>query len=155
MIANAEPRQRTLTLTFLVVKVPSAYNAILGRPSLNAFRAVVLMYHLLVKFSTSSGVDEIRRDQLLARQRYSASLRPPLPETLSLKTIDSRDEENIVRAETMEELLTIALDDQNQEKQVKISSRLNPEDANELTKALWPNADIFAWSAADMPGISS
>ena len=54
----------------------------------------------------------------------------------------------------MEELLTIALDEQNQERQVKISSRLNPEDANELTKALRRNVNVFAWSIANMPGIS-
>ena len=53
-----------------------------------------------------------------------------------LKTIDFWDEEKIMRTETMEELLTIALDDQDPKKQVKISSRLNPEDADKLTKAL-------------------
>ena len=54
----------------------------------------------------------------------------------------------------MEELFAIALDNQNLKRQVKISSRLNLEDANELTKALWRNMDIFAWSIANMPGIS-
>ena len=34
---DIEPHQRTLRLTFLVVKVPSAYNAILGCLGLNAF----------------------------------------------------------------------------------------------------------------------
>ena len=47
---HIEPYQRTLRLTFLVINVPSAYNVILERPSLNAFRAVVSTYHLLVKF---------------------------------------------------------------------------------------------------------
>ena len=34
---SAEPYQKTLRLTFLVVKVLLAYNAILGHPGLNAF----------------------------------------------------------------------------------------------------------------------
>ena len=63
---STEPYQKTLRLTFLVVKVPSAYNAILGRLGLNTFRAVVLTYHLLVKFSTSYGIGKMRGDQLLA-----------------------------------------------------------------------------------------
>ena len=67
MTVGTEPYQKTLRLTFLVVKVPSSYNAILGRLGLNAFRAVVLTYHLLVKFLTSYGINEIREDQLLAR----------------------------------------------------------------------------------------
>ena len=49
---GTEPYQKTLRLTFLVVKVPSAYNAILEHPGLNAFRAVVSTYHLLMKFLT-------------------------------------------------------------------------------------------------------
>ena len=56
---GTEPYQKTLRLTFLVIKVPFAYNTILGRPGLNAFRAVVSTYHLLVKFSTPYGVDKI------------------------------------------------------------------------------------------------
>ena len=136
VIVSTEPHQKTLRLTFLVVKVPSAYNAILGRPGLNAFQAMVSTYHLLVKFSTPHEVGEMRGNQLLARQCYSASLRTPPPETLSLETMDSRDEGKILRVETMEELLSIALDDQSPEKQVKVGSRLNPQDADELTKAL-------------------
>ena len=46
--AETEPRQSTVHLTFAVVQVPSAYNTILGRPGLNALRAIVSMYHMLV-----------------------------------------------------------------------------------------------------------
>ena len=69
--------------------------------------------------------------------------------------MDSQDEEKIVRAEVIEELLSIALDDQILEKQVKVSSRLSPEETSELTKTLRLNADVFAWSTIDMPEISS
>ena len=41
VIARTEPYQSTVKLTFLVVKVPSAYNAILERLGLNTFQAVV------------------------------------------------------------------------------------------------------------------
>ena len=67
--------------------------------------------------------------------------------------MDSQDKEKIVRVEPIEELLSIALDDQSLEKQVKVSSRLSPKEANELTKNLWQNVNVFAWSAADMLGI--
>ena len=93
-------------------------------------------YHLLVKFLTPQGVDEIRENQLLARQCYSTSLQASPPEALSLEPMDSWDEEKIIRAEAIEELLSIALDDQSSEKHVKVSSRLSPEEANELTRTL-------------------
>ncbi|XP_011083381.1 uncharacterized protein LOC105165923 [Sesamum indicum] len=41
-----EPRRKTLMIKFLVVDTPFAYNVILGRPGLNAFRAIVSTYHL-------------------------------------------------------------------------------------------------------------
>ncbi|KAL0420909.1 UNVERIFIED_CONTAM: hypothetical protein Slati_3113800 [Sesamum latifolium] len=47
--------QRTYMLKFLVVDVPSAYNIILGRPTLNAFQAVISTYHMKIKFPTPSG----------------------------------------------------------------------------------------------------
>ncbi|KAL2226722.1 UNVERIFIED_CONTAM: hypothetical protein Sindi_2030900 [Sesamum indicum] len=42
--------QRTCLLRFLVVDTPSAYNVILGRPTLNAFQAVISTYHMKIKF---------------------------------------------------------------------------------------------------------
>ena len=44
----------------------------------------------------------------------------------------------------MEELFPILLNKQNSEKNVKISSKLNPKDAAKLAKGLQQNADIFA-----------
>ncbi|KAL0445040.1 UNVERIFIED_CONTAM: hypothetical protein Slati_2226700 [Sesamum latifolium] len=43
---------KDLLLKFLVVDVPSAYNVILGRPTLNTFQAVVSTYHMKIKFPT-------------------------------------------------------------------------------------------------------
>ena len=59
---------------FLVVDCPSAYNAIIGRPTLNRLRAVTSTYHLLVKFPTEHGIGKVRGDQIAARECYLASL---------------------------------------------------------------------------------
>ncbi|KAL0345585.1 UNVERIFIED_CONTAM: hypothetical protein Sradi_4389800 [Sesamum radiatum] len=53
------PTQKTCVLKFLVVDVPSAYNVILGRPTLNMFQAVISMYHMKIKFPTPGGVGEV------------------------------------------------------------------------------------------------
>ena len=42
------PRLSTAFLTYTMVRIPSAYNAILGRPGLNALREIVSTHHLLV-----------------------------------------------------------------------------------------------------------
>ena len=50
------PCQATTTAKFLIVDAPSAYNMLLGRPSLNAIKAIPSAYHMMIKFPTVSGV---------------------------------------------------------------------------------------------------
>ncbi|KAL0462834.1 UNVERIFIED_CONTAM: hypothetical protein Slati_0171000 [Sesamum latifolium] len=54
--------RKTCILKFLVVDVPSAYNVILGRPTINAFQVVISMYHMKIKFPTLGGVGEVQGD---------------------------------------------------------------------------------------------
>ncbi|XP_075636773.1 uncharacterized protein LOC142609012 [Castanea sativa] len=56
------PQQITRDVTFLVVDYSSAYNAILGHPTLNSWKVVTSTYHLMVKFPTEYGVGEVRGD---------------------------------------------------------------------------------------------
>ena len=50
------PLQATTTVKFLIVEAPSAYNMLLGRPSLNAIGVVPSAYHMVIKFPTAKGV---------------------------------------------------------------------------------------------------
>ena len=66
------PQQITKDVTFLVIDCSSAYNIILGRPTLNSWKAVTSTYHLLIKFPTEYGVREVRGDQVAACKCYIA-----------------------------------------------------------------------------------
>ena len=44
----------TTTVRFLIVDAPSAYNVLLGRPSLNAIKAIPSAYHMVIKFPTTN-----------------------------------------------------------------------------------------------------
>ncbi|RWW26564.1 hypothetical protein GW17_00009044 [Ensete ventricosum] len=57
-----EPRSKTLIVLFMMVKLPSTYNAILDLPTLNKLRVIVSTYHLMMKFLTSARVGEARSD---------------------------------------------------------------------------------------------
>ncbi|XP_075636588.1 uncharacterized protein LOC142608800 [Castanea sativa] len=61
-------------VTFLVVDCSSTYNAILGRPTLNLWKAVTSTYHLMIKFPIDYGVEELREDQVATRKCYIAML---------------------------------------------------------------------------------
>ena len=64
------PQQITKDITFLVVDYSSAYNAILGHPTLNSWKAMTSTYHLIIKFPTEYGVGEVRGDQVAVHECY-------------------------------------------------------------------------------------
>jgi len=68
------PQQITKDVTFLVIDCLSAYNAILGRSTLNSWMAVTSTYHLMIKFPTKYGVGEVRGNQVATCECYIAML---------------------------------------------------------------------------------
>ena len=69
------PCQATTTVRFLIMDAPSTYNILLGRPSLNAIRAIPSTYHMVLKFPTANGAGMVRGDQRIARECYSALMK--------------------------------------------------------------------------------
>ena len=98
------PQQITRDVTFLVVNCSSTYNAIIGRPTLNSWKAITLTYHLMIKFPTKYGVGELRGDQVAAHKCYIAMLE--MDDHLQTMNI----EEQRMGAEPVERLEEIAPD---------------------------------------------
>ena len=86
------PCQATMLTKFLIVEAPSAYNMLLGRPSLNAIRAVLSAYHMVFKFPTENGVGKARRDQRIARECYLESMKQKSIDSVHTNELDMRDE---------------------------------------------------------------
>ncbi|XP_072071818.1 uncharacterized protein [Arachis hypogaea] len=59
---------KTLSIDYIIVDVASAYNALIGRSTLNRLGAIILTPHLCMKFSTQEGIATIKGDQKLARK---------------------------------------------------------------------------------------
>ena len=64
------PQQITKEVTFLIVDYSSAYNAILGRPTLNSWQVTTSTYHLIIKFPIEYEIGEVCGDQVAARECY-------------------------------------------------------------------------------------
>uniref|UniRef100_A0A2N9EL41 RNA-directed DNA polymerase n=1 Tax=Fagus sylvatica TaxID=28930 RepID=A0A2N9EL41_FAGSY len=144
---GTHPKTVSKTVDFLVVNCPSAYNAIIGRPTLNRLRAVTSTYHLLLKFPTEHGIGEVRGDQVASRECYLASLGPEgQNQTMTI-------EEHKILVKPSEELDTIELEDGHPERTTKIGANLPPKMKESLVQFLKSNKDVFAWSHEDMPGI--
>ena len=88
------PCKATTTMRFLVVDAPSAYNMLLGRPSLNAIKVIPSAYHMMIKFPTTSGVGMVQGDQRVARECYSTSMKQKTVDNIYLDELDMRDEVN-------------------------------------------------------------
>ena len=145
------PCQATTAVRFLIVDVPSAYNILLGRPSLNAIKAIPSTYHMMIKFPTKSGVGMVRGDQRVARECYSASMKQKAVDNIYLDELKMRDEVN-TRPKPSEELEPVPLDD-NPEHLAYIGSKLAEDLRDLLTYFLRQNKDVIAWKQADMEGI--
>uniref|UniRef100_A0A2N9F4Z3 Uncharacterized protein n=1 Tax=Fagus sylvatica TaxID=28930 RepID=A0A2N9F4Z3_FAGSY len=148
IMVGTHPKTVSKTVDFLVVNCPSAYNAIIGRPTLNRLRAVTSTYHLLLKFPTEHGIGEVRGDQVAARECYLASLGSGgQNQTMSI-------EEQRVLVKPSGELATVELEDGRPERTTKIGADLPPKIKESLVQFLKDNKDVFAWSHEDMPGIN-
>ena len=145
------PCQTTMAVRFLVADAPSAYNMLLGKPSLNSIKAIPSAYHMMIKFPTTSRVGMVRGDQRVARECYSASMNQKAVDNINLDELEMRDEVN-TRPKPSEELEPVPLDD-NLEHLAYIGSKRAEDLRILLTHFLRENKDVFAWTQADMGGI--
>ena len=74
IVVGAYPQQIAKEVNFLVVDCSSSYNAIIGWPTLNSWKAVTSTYHLFVKFPTDYEIRQVQGDQLTVREYYLAML---------------------------------------------------------------------------------
>ncbi|KAK3037243.1 hypothetical protein RJ639_030136 [Escallonia herrerae] len=130
---STPPMQANFLLDFVVVK------------------AVMSTYHLKMKFPTELGVGEVKEDQTTARQCYMALCQSKNKEALIIE--DLREDTKMQRGDLVEELVSIEVYPRKENKTVRIDSNLNEDTKLELVNLLRTYADVFAWTAANMPGI--
>ena len=137
------PCQATTTIRFLIVDAPSTYRVLLGRPSLNAIKAIPSAYHMVIKFLTINGVGMVRGDQRVAKECYTTSMNQKEVDNIYVDELDMRDEVN-TRPEPSEELEPVQLDD-NPEHLAYIDSKLAEDLRHLLIHFLKQNKDVFTW----------
>ena len=145
VMVGTYPVQLTCQLDFLVVDCPSSYNVIVGRPTLNKWKAAMSTYCLKVKFPTDNGVGEVKGDQVLARECYQAVLAAKENHTWM---IEEKDEDKVEALEVVE------LVEGQVTKMTRIGTTLSLKMRAKLVQFLKENLDVFAWSHENMPGIA-
>ncbi|XP_072077923.1 uncharacterized protein [Arachis hypogaea] len=159
------PSSKTSDIQYLVVDCFSTYNIILGRPFLNKFGAIVSTIHLCVKFPLQDNtIATIHSDAREARECYNNSLKKPHHNTKAqIHNIGNINNQHMLadldpRAGTLErptptEDLDKIYFTENTDKFTYVGSTLSSEEKSSFQAFLQQNADLFAWTPADMPGI--
>ena len=145
------PCQAITAVKFLIVDAPSEYNMLLGRPYLNALRAVPSTYHMVIKFPIENRVGVVRGDQRVARECYLVSIKKKVVKSVHMDEIDMRDELD-TRPAPSEELEPVQLDDQS-EHLAYIGSKLVEDVKDLLIHFLKKNVEVFTWKQKGMGGI--
>ena len=145
------PCQATTTVRFLKVEAPSAYNMLLGRPSLNSIRVVPSAYHMVIIFPTTNGVGMVRGNQRIAKECYSASMKQNTVDNIYMDELDMRDEVT-TRPAPSKELELIQLGDQP-DHLVYIGSKQAEGIKSPLISFLEQNMEVFAWKQENMSGV--
>ena len=147
VVVGAYPQQIAKKVNFLIVDCSSSYNAIIGRLTLNNWKAVTLTYHLSVKFPIDCGIGQVKGDQLAARECYLAML--AMDEHVQIMNIEERR----VATKPTKVLEDIPLDETNPERFTRIGTSMEEKMKQDLIQFLRKSIDVLVWSHEDMPGI--
>ncbi|KAK8935545.1 hypothetical protein KSP39_PZI013055 [Platanthera zijinensis] len=139
---------------FVIVDAPSGYNAIFGWPLINYFKAVPSSYHQCLKYCRDDVQVRIRGDPKYSRECYlnAVSTISWMGDAERLERM-MEQEEGLQATEELEEVEVIS--PRGGSELLKVGGALPLEGKTEIAACLQENVDIFAWSAAEMPGIDA
>ncbi|GJY90863.1 hypothetical protein Tco_0506059 [Tanacetum coccineum] len=136
-LGDEEHSANTL-MNFMVVRFPSLYNGIIGRPGLRKIQAVPFTAHGMLKFPVKGGIVTIRSTTIIpAKCRMvteAQDLSPPKEPAVTKR-------------------IKVAIHPKYLDQTVMISGSLSEKGRMELYNLLKQNLDIFAWKPADMTGV--
>ncbi|GJV65900.1 reverse transcriptase domain-containing protein [Tanacetum coccineum] len=133
-----EEHSASALMNFVVVRSPSPYNRIIGRPEVRKLQAVPSTVYEMLKILVDEGVITLKSSRLVPLECAMVSG----PE----RTLPANEP-------TVEERIKVAINPEYPEQTIMIGSTLTEEGRNKLCSLLQQNLDVFAWKPADMTGV--
>ena len=151
-----ENATRTVTVKYIVLNTPSAYNLLLGRPSLNRLGTVTSTAHMKLKLPSPEGrVITMKLDQKMARKCYENNLRNRRG-TYKIITqmgglgveieIDPCNERRLKPTREVQEL-------EINSKKFKLGASLRKDLEDKIVEVISKNMNSFTLPFTNMPGI--
>ncbi|GJV20919.1 reverse transcriptase domain-containing protein [Tanacetum coccineum] len=125
-------------MNFVVVRSPSPYNGIIGRPGVRNIQAVPSTAHRMLKFPVPGGILTLRSSKII-----------PL-ECIMVSGLEAQPSAII---QAVEERIKVAIHLEYPKQTIAIGSTLTEEGRKALCGLLRRNLDIFAWKPEDMTGV--
>ncbi|GJU16761.1 hypothetical protein Tco_1144727 [Tanacetum coccineum] len=125
-------------MNFMVVRLPSQHNGIIGRPGIRKIHAIPSMAHEMLKFPVEGGTITLRSSRIIPMECAMISrpsTRPP------------------EAGKILEEKIRVVIHPEYPEQKIAIGSTLMEKGRKELCTLLGQNLDVFAWKPADMTGV--
>ncbi|GKD44877.1 reverse transcriptase domain-containing protein [Tanacetum coccineum] len=126
------------TMNFMVIRSPSPYNRIIGRPGLRKIQAVPSTAHEMLKFPVKGGVVTLRSNTIMSA---------------GCNMIAGTSKEPSPHEPAVAEGIKVAIHLEYPEQTIIIGESLSEKRRMELCNLLKENLDVFAWKPSDMTGI--
>ncbi|GJZ12960.1 reverse transcriptase domain-containing protein [Tanacetum coccineum] len=133
-----EEHSTSALMNFVVVRSPSPYNGIIGRPGVRKLQAVPSTAHGMLKILVEGGVITLKSSRLVPLECVMVSEPEGNPPATK---------------QAVEERVKVAINPEYPKQTVMIDSTLTEEGRNKLCGLLQRNLDIFAWKPTDMTGV--
>ncbi|GKD89162.1 reverse transcriptase domain-containing protein, partial [Tanacetum coccineum] len=142
-----EGLSRRMSIRFLVVRAPSPYNIILGRPWLKALHAIPSTIHSMIRFPTPKGIATlVTRTTIIAECRLREGKQILTEKQPKIHEAGHPDE----GANPTEQIL---VNPSFPDQIITIGGGLSPVCKNQLKTLLINNMEVFAWEPTDMTGV--
>ncbi|GJV81241.1 reverse transcriptase domain-containing protein [Tanacetum coccineum] len=137
MVGNKE-HSTTAWMNFMVIRSPSPYNGIIGRPGISAIRAVPSTAHGMLKFPVDGGIVTI----------YNTAAPPKECNTVTCDVTQTQRQHA-----TKVTNLKVAIHPDYPEQEVSIGGSLSDTGRAAVCALLQRNLDIFAWEPKHMTDV--
>nr|GEW18607.1 reverse transcriptase domain-containing protein [Tanacetum cinerariifolium] len=125
-------------MNFMIVRSPSPYNGIIGRPGIREIQALPSTTHGMLKFLVNGGIVTIR----------STILTPT-----KCTTIVATPKDHVKNVEARHKNFKVAIHPDFSDQEITIGGTISIKARTKLCTLLKRNLDIFAWQLSDMTGV--
>lgn len=132
-----EENSASTWMNFMVVRSPSPYNGIIGRPGIRLLKIIPSTAHGMIKFPTAGGIVTLHSDKTI-------------PVECRMVT-ESQAQQNTEPAAA--EGIKVAIHPEFPDQTITIGGSLTSQGKKDLCELLRSNLDIFAWKPSDMTGV--